>query len=308
MECYQASRYVGEKPRCIDCNKQLTKLGATRCRACEAKHRWEQNRGEMLEPLRRKETRKKMSEAAKKSWNNPEIHKKFVAGAIKYQSSPETKKKTSKRMKALWSTEEYRKKMEDLSEQKYKKISKSHKDLWKDDAYKQKMINLFNTKEAIKNRSNAQKKRYSDPKVRKEQSKKMKIIMNKPEIRKKYEWVYSDEEVKQKIRAARMKQQLPTEYTFIEIKMFDALKSAGICFTPQKPLENRFIVDVFIEPNYIVECDGDYWHNYPEGTDRDRKRDEFLKNKGYIISRFWERDINSNIHNCVSKIKKMLSR
>lgn len=43
----------------------------------------------------------------------------------------------------------------------------------------------------------------------------------------------------------------------------------------------------------IIECDGDYWHNYPNGRDIDRTRTEELKEKGFKVLRLWERDIRN---------------
>lgn len=45
-------------------------------------------------------------------------------------------------------------------------------------------------------------------------------------------------------------------------------------------------------------ADGDYWHNYPNGTHKDKKQNTFIKNNGWDIIRFWERDINNDINKC----------
>lgn len=56
----------------------------------------------------------------------------------------------------------------------------------------------------------------------------------------------------------------------------------------------------------IVECDGDYWHNYPIGTDEDEEENEFVIHKGWSILRFWERDINKNPKFVVEMLKNAI--
>ena len=41
----------------------------------------------------------------------------------------------------------------------------------------------------------------------------------------------------------------------------------------------------------IIECDGVYWHNFPLGTEKDRKKEKFLISQNIRFIRFWEFDI-----------------
>lgn len=131
------------------------------------------------------------------------------------------------------------------------------------------------------------------PAVRKKISKKLKgRVFSK-------EWINN-------IRSARLQQRLPVKDTSIEVKMQQVLKENSIKFKKHEPLLNKYQVDILIEPNLIIECDGNYWHNYPDGLDADRKRDANLKNAGYQVVRFWESDINNNLNACFDKIQKCL--
>lgn len=77
-----------------------------------------------------------------------------------------------------------------------------------------------------------------------------------------------------------------------ELKMKELLNKLGIEYIFQKRIIN-YMVDFYIpNKNLIIECDGNYWHNYPTGLEKDRIRDERLKLKGYQIIRFWESEIN----------------
>ena len=97
-----------------------------------------------------------------------------------------------------------------------------------------------------------------------------------------------------------------TKRTYIEIKMEGILTSiSDLQFESQKWVGKRYVADFLIPTkNLIIECDGEMWHNYPHGTLRDHFRDQYLKNCGYTILRFWERDINKQ----PQKIKTMITQ
>ena len=57
----------------------------------------------------------------------------------------------------------------------------------------------------------------------------------------------------------------------------------------------------------IVECDGNYWHNFPDGTEKDHRKDTDFKDAGYNILRFWGSEIRENVEDCVNRIvEKMI--
>jgi very-short-patch-repair endonuclease len=43
--------------------------------------------------------------------------------------------------------------------------------------------------------------------------------------------------------------------------------------------------------NLVIECDGNYWHKYPTGTDIDHIRTDELIDKGFKVLRLWEFEI-----------------
>ena len=97
----------------------------------------------------------------------------------------------------------------------------------------------------------------------------------------------------------------------IEIEMQKELKKRRIKFRPHKAIsdiKNFYNCDMFIEPNIVIECDGDYWHDYPNGTEIDKIRNKQMKEKDYIVFRFWEHEIKENASLCVSEIQEYLER
>nr|DAD60151.1 MAG TPA: Endonuclease [Bacteriophage sp.] len=99
----------------------------------------------------------------------------------------------------------------------------------------------------------------------------------------------------------------PEIRTSIEIKMESFLASENVDFIFQYRI-SHYKVDFFVPSlNLIIETDGDYWHCNPriykngpindtqrDSIAKDKRKDEFLKSRGYTILRFWECDINNN--------------
>jgi G:T-mismatch repair DNA endonuclease (very short patch repair protein) len=76
-----------------------------------------------------------------------------------------------------------------------------------------------------------------------------------------------------------------------ELKMKELLDALGVAYVAQKIIHG-FIVDFFLpSKNLIVEVDGEYWHGYPNGLEKDRVRDEKLVTLGYKVVRFWAKDV-----------------
>lgn len=111
-------------------------------------------------------------------------------------------------------------------------------------------------------------------------------------------------EVIAKIRAARLKQIFPTKDTSIEIKVQDILMKNGYIFEKHQPCCDICQPDIlFPEEKIIIQCDGDYWHNYPDGINRDHYQDKILTENGWNVIRFWEHEINDNIENCLYRFE-----
>ena len=102
------------------------------------------------------------------------------------------------------------------------------------------------------------------------------------------------EEIRNKIKEARAKQIFPIKDTLIEVKIQNFLKQLGIeFFTHQRMnIKHSYQCDILIpSKNLVIECDGDYWHNYPTGTDIDHIRTSELLKSGFRVLRLWEFEI-----------------
>lgn len=112
-----------------------------------------------------------------------------------------------------------------------------------------------------------------------------------------------------KIKEKRLYQKILKKDTKPEIIIQNLLQNMGIKFVKHKPIvdiPHRYQCDLFIEPNIIIECDGDYYHKYPLGRGVDEIRTKELKNKGYKVLRFWENEIYNSIEYCKNKILEVI--
>lgn len=107
-------------------------------------------------------------------------------------------------------------------------------------------------------------------------------------------------------RERRWRQIIPKQGTKIELALHDILRKNDIEFKTQVPILKKYLVDIFIEPNIIIEADGEYWHTLPANVLRDKKRNELLIKNGYLILRFWGQEIKNNINDCWNRIKQSL--
>ena len=66
------------------------------------------------------------------------------------------------------------------------------------------------------------------------------------------------------------------------------------------------IDELNINKKICLEIDGDYWHSLPKRIIQDKRKDTYLKNKGFTIIRIKECDIYNNLNTCMEKLEKIL--
>ena len=90
--------------------------------------------------------------------------------------------------------------------------------------------------------------------------------------------------------------------TPIELRLQDALKSAGIGFITQPLLLGRYLADILIsQAPIVIEADG-WQHNRPEVRAKDARRDAALAAAGYRTFRFTGTEINADAVRCIRSV------
>jgi very-short-patch-repair endonuclease len=76
----------------------------------------------------------------------------------------------------------------------------------------------------------------------------------------------------------------------------------GIVAVPQYPF-GPYTID-FAIPDYriAIECDGDYWHSLPQSIARDKRKDKFINGKGWLVLRFTETRLTTDLSSCVREL------
>lgn len=87
--------------------------------------------------------------------------------------------------------------------------------------------------------------------------------------------------------------------TSIEKKIRECLDLVHIQFQQEVKI-GRYHADFLIKnTKIIIECDGVYWHSLKHSQNRDKKKDLFLKERGYRVYRFPEEEINQSPLTCL---------
>lgn len=95
--------------------------------------------------------------------------------------------------------------------------------------------------------------------------------------------------------------------TDIEFLMEGILKEANIEAVAQFPIRSKYgyIADFAIPSKLIIiECDGEAWHKI--GNAHDRKRDGYLRSKGWNIIRFRGNEIKNEKEKVINILKSLI--
>jgi len=120
-------------------------------------------------------------------------------------------------------------------------------------------------------------------------------------------------EAKQKMKKTRLLQIIPKKDTSIEVLMQNELKNRGYKFkTHAIVLKNNsnirpYQCDILLpKQKIIIECDGNFWHDYPHHRKTDIKHTQELTKEGNIVLRYWGNEIKGNVEGCVNEIEDVI--
>lgn len=116
-------------------------------------------------------------------------------------------------------------------------------------------------------------------------------LAEKENQRKKMTLIWNQDLYKDLKREQRMLQTFPKKNTLIELKIKSFLQQLNIPFKMHKAVMGVTQPDFFIEPNFCIYCDGNYWHTLSGVPERDKKINETLIFGGYKVLRLWENEI-----------------
>lgn len=104
----------------------------------------------------------------------------------------------------------------------------------------------------------------------------------------------------------RLHYSMPKE-TSIETLLYQEMEKRNVPFARQQVVDGRYLVDALIMgAKIVIECDGDYWHALPGRPEKDERRQKYLQSRGYIVLRFSEAVLKTDIEACVQKVVEAL--
>lgn len=220
-------------------------------------------------PLISEETRAKMSASAKTKYFSPEHRRKIGLGALG--------RKKGKSYEEMYGIE------------KANKLKERCREIFKEKNPNGLPIRrgFVISEETKKKLSLKFKGRYISPETRKRISLGKKGIRRPDMVAKWNDPVFIERMKKYKIGMLTSKN---------ERLMKKILKNIGFKFVHQfkvRDIEHRYLADFYIpDLNLVIECDGKYWHDYPNGKELDHLRTKEMEEKGYNVLRFWEKEFD----------------
>lgn len=227
------------------------------------------------------------SDSAKKSWADPEIRKRRVEALRKAHRSPETRKRHSEATKVFLSDPD------NLEERK-----RVLKETWAKPKNRAKLeeISQIGLNAAMSEKGRANHKRANqDPVLRKGRSERAKRNISQ-------------------ILKGRIK------YSMLNSFFKKELKTAGLNPSEEYPIGPYCVDFCFPENKLVVEVDGDWWHANPEWMKekgrtelhpiqkkmirQDKAKNTYLRNHGWTVLRFWERQVYRETSCCLDKIRE----
>jgi very-short-patch-repair endonuclease len=85
-----------------------------------------------------------------------------------------------------------------------------------------------------------------------------------------------------------------------------AKRFGGYKFRRQHRMGNYIVDYICLERRVVVELDGGQ-HAAPDGMEHDRVRDNWLKEEGYTVLRFWDNEVLQNLKGVLEIIMRSCS-
>lgn len=270
-----------------------------------------------------KEWVEKHNRALKRAQNTKKAKSNHRKGAIiYYQERPEEDSRAhKKRAVDSWKNKDIRKNREKALKEAHNRpeVIKKHSKATKE---------FLSDPENLEKRIIALKKAWKIPEKREKLEKIIKIGLEaamSPKGRENFYKAQKDPELRKKrsLTAKRsLAKRLKSKKVYSNLNRFleEQLNSIGLYPESEYPIGPYAVDFCFPKEKIVIEADGDWWHANPEFLKErnlkelhpiqkkmkriDKAKNSYLRNKGWDLIRFWERDLYKKTDKCLKKIKE----
>lgn len=217
-----------------------------------------------------------MSNSIKEVWNRDDYRRNKAEQSAKLCSDPEFIDSLRESSKAAWQNDKYRDKV--VSSIDSDAISKRSRLMWNDPDYRDRIVRHI-------------QQRSKDPEY-------LRLLSEKSKAR----WQNADYRYNVLKNGAKTRSQTLSSASSLQKRFYKMLDSWGIKHE-QERVVGYYNVDAFIEPDLLVEIQGDYWHlSVQKNIVRDKaKRTYIRKHTNYRLKYLWGHEFNSP-----GRIKRLL--
>lgn len=286
---------ISEKSQCVVCGNEMPKFtrknGELRrycSRSCQSSMLY-------FIPGMRERLAEKKSVAMRNRWAGEDYKKKHAEAMRDVYSDEVWLQKRSEIMQQRWQDEEYRNSMSNMT-----------RELWNGDHYRSKQKQILSDRWNNEGYREMQIRMATEMWQTQEHREKMKVSMAR---------VFESEEYREKMRDI-VKERWDSGFYDDKITSFRERTLMGIRSGLEKIVEAILVLlNIDYEFNYKVgrywldfalvkwkidlECDSKYWHAGREK--QEAKRDKFLADKGWIVVRLNENEIEHDLDNALSR-------
>ena len=96
--------------------------------------------------------------------------------------------------------------------------------------------------------------------------------------------------------------------TNIENQFRYALLRKGLDFIEQANIGPWSCDFLLPDHKIVIEADGEYWHSIPKTIMKDRRKDLWLRSKGYSVLHFEGKRISADPDGCISKVIQLIEK
>ena len=286
---------------CVDCGVKVYK--GPRCPSCGCKVREKRKRETGYECS--DQTRKKLSIAAKKQWDDPDS---VIAGA-------KERLRRSDSLKSKWATDgdpihsahagfmrSNAAKRRCMDPDWRRTLSVNTKHQWASGCFDARLGHCHSTETKAKI-SAASKAYWSDPETRANQSKVLKHAFANPEVQRRHSaglrhmWSKPEHRLSM-AKAIEHSHSISNHFQLhpssLEMRLAHAMDRLDVVYKQQyRPDGYWRFYDFFIpDQNLLIEVDGTYWHSLPKSKKIDREKDLMSTRLGFDFLRISEEDLN----------------